>query len=193
MQLQSKLCKGCNKVKFLKEFYKSSRTRDKFCSRCTQCYKDGARKKYDEGYTRFGQGAICILRRCARAKKIPFDLTADFLKPWWLNQPEVCFYCSIDMNKYIEIREFILTYKGINSMVNKFKGFYRSKHLRKTRWMTIDRYDNIKGYTPDNIVKACWICNGFKSNIFNGDQMKIIGPMLISNLISEIETAMEII
>ncbi len=41
--------------------------------------------------------------------------------------------------------------------------------------MTIDRKDNLKGYTPDNVVSACFVCNRIKGNFFTYEDMCKIG------------------
>ena len=53
--------------------------------------------------------------------------------------------------------------------------------------MTIDRKQNDQGYELKNIVKSCWICNSLKNDFFEGDQMKLISPQLISKLKHEID------
>lgn len=45
----------------------------------------------------------------------------------------------------------------------------------ETDIITLDRKDNFKGYTTDNIVGCCYYCNKLKSNLFNEEEMKIIG------------------
>ena len=41
--------------------------------------------------------------------------------------------------------------------------------------MTIDRMDNTIGYTDSNCCIACMFCNGWKSDQFSAEEMKIIG------------------
>jgi len=49
----------------------------------------------------------------------------------------------------------------------------------KTPWMTIDRKDNALGYTPENVVSACFICNRIKSNFFIYEEMLEIGQKYV--------------
>ena len=91
------------------------------------------------------------------------------------------------MDEYQKIRDFILSYKGNNFEIQKFKRFYRNSKHQRIRWMTIDRIHNDKGYEPDNMCKACWICNSLKSDFFDSDQMRLITPKIISKLNSEID------
>ncbi len=74
-----------------------------------------------------------------------------------------------------------------HSIENRCKRFYRSPKHQSIRWMTIDRIENEKGYEPENMVKACWICNSLKGDFFDGEQMKKIAPQIIARLEREIE------
>ena len=42
----------------------------------------------------------------------------------------------------------------------------------------MDRIDNNKGHTTDNVVPCCQICNKVKNNIFTVDEMKKIGKLI---------------
>jgi hypothetical protein len=68
----------------------------------------------------------------------------DFLD-WFMNSPNECFYCN-------------------GAMKNKGLG----------RRLSIDRMDNTKGYTFDNMVKACGYCNSKKGSLYTAEQMKTI-------------------
>jgi hypothetical protein len=149
--------------------------------------KRAVAKAADIGYYRYGKGAIPILQQGADRRGISFDLTSDTLEQWWHSQPDTCYYCGTTLEQYLEIRDFILAYHGKNYEVNKFKRFYRSPKHQSIRWMTIDRVENEKGYEPENMVKACWICNSLKGDFFDAEQMKKIAPQIIARLEREIE------
>jgi hypothetical protein len=188
----------------ISEFHKNFRNKDGLHSYCKTCNKEKAaahlktdkgkvalrraiHKAQDRGYYRYGKGAIPILRQAAQKRGLSFPLTAESLEKWWGSQPDVCFYCGINLDEYLEIRDFILSYKGNSFEINKFKRFYHSPKHQKIRWMTIDRIHNDQGYEPENIAKACWICNSLKSDFFDGDQMRLIAPKIISKLKDEID------
>ena len=143
-------------------------------------------KKANEGYYRYGKGAIPILKQGAQKRGIPFNLTANSLEEWWKEVPDICYYCGITIDEYIEIRDFIISYNGNNFELTKFKRFYRSPKHQVIRWMTIDRKDNEKGYEPYNMVKSCWICNSLKNDFFSAEHMKTISPDIMRKLKSEI-------
>lgn len=63
-----------------------------------------------------------------------------------------CFYCSTDKS---------------SSRIDKLTGF-------TLQYMGIDRINNEKGYTSENVVPCCYTCNRMKSSL-NGDEfLKII-------------------
>ena len=47
--------------------------------------------------------------------------------------------------------------------------------------MTIDRRDNSLGYTRNNVVPACALCNDIKANIFDEAEMLEIGKVVKMN------------
>ncbi|OHE60338.1 MAG: hypothetical protein A2Z47_12695 [Thermodesulfovibrio sp. RBG_19FT_COMBO_42_12] len=202
--MNTKLCVRCNLEKPVSDFHQNFRNKDGFHSYCKKCNKEKAAahlktdkgkaalskaigKAQDRGYYRFGKGAIPILRQGAQKRGISFDLTAESLEIWWHSQLDACFYCGSSLNEYLAIRDFLLSYEGNNFEISKFKRFFRSPKHQVIRWMTIDRKQNDQGYELKNIVKSCWICNSLKNDFFEGDQMKLISPQLISKLKHEID------
>jgi transcription elongation factor Elf1 len=58
-----------------------------------------------------------------------------------------------------------------------------NKHSREwgkglTRAHQLDRKDNTKGYTLDNVVPCCWTCNRLKSDAFTYEEFCMLSPML---------------
>ena len=202
--MKTKICVRCAVVKSDTEFHKNSSNKDGLHSYCKTCNKEKAaahlktdkgkvaakkaiRKAQNQGYYRYGNGAISILRQGATKRGIFLNLTAESLKTWWESMPDVCLYCGISLDDYLKIRDFIIAYEGSNFEVNKFKRFYRNPKHQAIRWMTIDRIHNEEGYKVENIAKACWICNSLKSDFFDSYQIKSIAPKMIEKLKSEIE------
>jgi hypothetical protein len=202
--MNSKICARCGVEKPVSEFHKNSRSRDGLHSYCKTCNKEKAAahlktekgkaalkkavaKAADSGYYRYGKGAIPILRQGAEKRGIGFNLTADILEEWWHRQPDICYYCGLTIDEYLKIRDFIISYDGNNFEISKFKRFYRSPKHQSIRWMTIDRKENDQGYTIENIVKSCWICNSLKNDFFSAEQMRGIATEVMAKLKSWIE------
>ena len=68
-------------------------------------------------------------------------------------------------------------YCGIS---NLFLKFYCEVLSIGTPYMTIDRKDNNGGYTRDNIVGACFLCNKIKGSFFTAEEMKKIGEQFVA-------------
>jgi hypothetical protein len=142
----------------------------------------GYRKLQKVGYFRHGKGGFLILRQGAVARGISFSLTEEEFAHWWQEVPDTCAYCGMSIERYRQLRDVILNYDGDDWEVKKFIRFYRSPKHKAIDWMTIDRADNSRGYELQNIVKACWICNSLKSDFFSPEEMRAVGPGVLSRL-----------
>jgi len=94
-----KTCARCGKQRFFSGFRKNSRNKDGLHSYCKESNKAkvaqhlktekrkvalmrAIAKKADEGYHRYGRGAIPILKQGAKKRGIEFNLTAEELEEW---------------------------------------------------------------------------------------------------------------
>ena len=68
------------------------------------------------------------------------------------NTPKVCYYCGITEE---ECKDFF----------KKNSKFTRGGHRGLS--LEVDRKDSNLGYTEDNVVWACYVCNNSKSNYCN--------------------------
>lgn len=198
-----KLCNKCGETRPNSEFHQNKKMIDGLQAYCKQCMnastkayyqtdrgksaiKKAVQTKADEGYFRFGQGAISILKAGAEKRGIEFDLTAFTLQKWWHATPDVCAYCGISIDDYLALRDALLKYDGHEYGIAKYRRFYRSPKHQAIRWMTIDRVSNELGYAIVNMVKSCWICNSLKSDFFTAKQMRSISPELIAELLTRL-------
>lgn len=194
-----KVCAHCGIEKNESEFTKNRRNSDGLHSYCKECNKAKAKafnltdkgkknveraqkKQFESGYFKYGKGAISNMSKSAEKRGISFELTENLLKEWWVNSSDCCHYCGITIDKYRKIRDFILNYNGDNYNILRYKKFFNLDIHAKISDMTIDRKNNDCGYTLDNIVKSCWICNSMKSDFFSEAEMKIVGKMLIKQI-----------
>lgn len=186
-----KRCTTCGLEKPLEEFPSNKLTRDKrgsWCKACTATYyktgkgKAGVDRLKESGYFRYGKGAISTLSQGAEKRGLPFTLTAESLESWWHDTPDRCAYCGIDTTEFIRLRDAVVSYDGNDYEIVKFKRIFKSPKHATIGWLTIDRVDNGRGYTTDNIVKCCWFCNALKGSLLMHEDMAGIAQMVITRL-----------
>ena len=81
---------------------------------------------------------------------------------WYDNQEKKCHYCKRILDEILADTEDSLN--------------------RRVRRLSIDRIDNSKGYTIDNIVLCCFRCNYTKSDFFTEKEMLKIGKIIQNKL-----------
>ena len=128
-----------------------------------------------------GRGAIRRLRHSAKNRGIEFDLNLREFKKWWDSTPDECSCCGSTIANFIQLRDYIVRYQGTNTEINKFKRMFPANFAKLER-MVVDRIDNTKGYTIDNINKCCHICNSIKGDMIDQTEMELIAPDIISRL-----------
>lgn len=137
--------------KELKYYYKN---REKLIKKSIQYQKDNPEKikQSQLKYTYSPKGVYNQIKKNSKKNGLPLMKQSDFIE-WYDNQQRVCGYCGVCENKLSTIIIYGL----------------RSKRL------TIDRIDNLKGYEQKNLILACDLCNKVKSNIFTRQEMIAIG------------------
>ena len=105
--------------------------------KCRSCYNSGFAPFPGERH------AFRRVRKDARARGLPFDIPFEFFKE---KCHEPCHYCGESDGNSISIR-------------SKVEGRYIVENFR---YNGLDRKDNNLGYTEDNCVPACIICNRAK-------------------------------
>lgn len=174
----TKKCIGCKKIKDLSEFYKQYNTPDGYRYDCKECHiKYQKTFRRGKGYEREWkhrdwQGYLEKVRAYRRTsggyyssfryRKYKLEFTRQEFIYWDNNQVRVCFYCAIPEEIMLQISHF-----------HKKRGtgdFYR---------LTIDRKDNSKGYSLENIVLACPPCNATKGDLFSYLEFKEIAQKYI--------------
>lgn len=85
--------------------------------------------------------------------------------------------------------EFSISYEEFLNVISKAECEYcgklleYNKHSKNwgknlTRAHQLDRKDNTKGYTVDNITCCCWTCNRLKSDVFTYEEFMKLSPIL---------------
>jgi hypothetical protein len=113
--------------------------------------------KQKQIYYKTAKGIYSMLKSKAKNRQIKFNISESQFVEWYKKQDKICYYCK---RKFRDIKK--------NSI--KFDKRY-------TR-LTIERKDNIKGYSIKNIVLACFRCNFTKNNYFTVKEMLKIGKII---------------
>ena len=107
---------------------------------------------YQKQYRTTASSRYSALKSRAKARGIKFDILKDEFLQWFDEHPKYCSYCNVDLTI------------GTNG-----------KHKV---WLTVDRKNNGKHYTLDNITISCMRCNLMKSNDISYELMVRIGKLL---------------
>lgn len=102
-------------------------------------------REYRDKYSRSPKGTHARLKGRAKHDNIVFDMDRDEFVSWWAEQELNCHYCGRSLD--------------VSNGQKKLNGY------------SIDRKDNGKGYTLDNIVLCCNRCNMAKGSWFTEEQM----------------------
>lgn len=106
----------------------------------------------------FERRILHVYRNNAKRRNIKFTITLeDILGVIYEN----CLYCGA------KPYNVMTTTSGSGKKVNY-----------KLLYMGMDRKDNKKGYTPDNIVPCCKRCNRIKSDLFTFEEMLKLSEFL---------------
>jgi len=136
----------------------------------------------DEDMHTFNTRTLDNLKRRAKKLSVPYTLTAESLRDWWITTPDICTYCGSTVDEYLKMRTFIIQYTGDDPVITRFKNVFNLFNHRSIKCMTKDRIDNNKGYTINNLCKSCWLCNYMKGHSFTFDEWQLIAPMIINKL-----------
>lgn len=148
----------------MSEYYKKNKSRiDKYRAEWSKKNKD-LQKKYSKiSYNRFKNTPSSIyktIKGASVARKMPIKVSKKDFLLWYEKVEKKCHYCNLP-EKYCEI-----TANAIN---------------RNVRRLTIDRIDNNKAYSINNILIACYWCNQIKGRILSKKEMEIVGKLVIKS------------
>lgn len=159
-----KLCSNCKEIKSLNEFYKSKKNLTQ--PYCKSCCKQSSKLSYltvrknkektsiaDRLYWSSYKG---YLNRKSKGKNLDFTITVSTIKDLLVKQDNKCYWTKLLLNLEINNEKY------------------------KYNAPSIDRIDNSKGYTPDNICITLWCINRMKGNM---DVTEFV------NLLNNIKTA----
>ena len=107
------------------------------------------------------------IKSSAKKRGLIAPYTNTEYRDWFKSQEQVCSYCGSDVEK-------------INKYLNKI-GINK-----KFRRLAVDRKNSAQGYTYNNIVLACYVCNISKQAIFSHKDFLEIGKNFIRPKIKKI-------
>ena len=173
--MKTKICSRCKKEKSIKEFYLDKRKKDGLYPYCKLCHRDicnnwankhGGLKKWQREYnvkikgTKISTARVYAKKRyIAKQYGIPFNINRDEFIQWYADVKQECTYCGLKVED-----------------IEKYKKFLPNTN---TFYLSIDRIDNSRGYSIDNICLACTRCNLIKSNFFSFEEMMEIGQKYV--------------
>lgn len=173
-------CSKCSAFKDITEFHRDNHGKFGVRSECKECTKlrdsnyrnlnqnvikekmkkwyaenQNKVKNYREKYYKTIEGTWANISSNKINGKHKFEISKEEFFNWYNSVPKLCDYCGYsyeDINK-------ILILLGIK---------------KKLRRLEIDRKDSTKGYSINNIVLACNICNYHKKNFYTYNEFKEI-------------------
>lgn len=176
-----KMCATCNKLLPIGAFAPRAGTYDKLCKTCNDCYgKDRKQPDLQAKYqnsTDAEKSYISIYGSAKRRGK-EFSLTRQQFIQWYNTSTDECHYCKITGPEYSGVMSKL---KSLGKAANGI-GTVASQ-VRYSPRLTIDRKDNEKGYTIDNICKSCWFCNVTKGSLLSEEIMIEVGKEIKSKLV----------
>lgn len=116
--------------------------------------------KSREQYRKWANTAGGIYTSIKNRGRKDFSLDKDSFISWYNGRDKICDYCSMTLE---DIRTLPYPYNRKNGLTK----------------LSIDRMDNTKGYSLDNITLSCFMCNTIKNNFLTYDDMKKIGRTII--------------
>jgi len=165
-----KKCSKCKKIKPLSGFWKSSRQKDGKYTSCSDCQRI-ANKKWRErnpdyelnrrllGRDKTPSRIYSRILDSGKKRNIPIEISREGFVKWHDSQETKCVYCGVFLSELGNQDD---------SQLKKFKNT-----------LSIDRKDNNKGYSVDNMVLACIRCNFIKGDFFTFSEMKEIGKRYV--------------
>jgi len=113
-------------------------------------------KHYLRKYNLTANGIFSHLKQGAKRRHIKILFTKKEFEHWYNKQKQVCYYCA----------------RTVKEIINDKKERTNLKFR-----LSIERTNNKKGYSLNNIVLACARCNMIKGSYFTAKQMLKIGKI----------------
>lgn len=181
-----KHCPTCNKYKPTSSFEARKGTYDKLSKECIKCKQKKQEERANRSceyhrhtYTQRTDAELSYLSIYGSAgrRKKEFNITRSGFIQWYNTTNDQCHYCGIDGSTY----SGIMTKLDETSTDSDLKGL--ASQVKYSPRLTIDRKDNNKGYSLDNICKSCWFCNVTKGVLLTEYDMSLVSSGIYRKLI----------
>jgi hypothetical protein len=159
--LTSKSCPSCRKELPLSKFYKNKNRIPPFSSYCRKCHsKDSNERAWRK--ENVSRSCFYSIKHGAKKRNIPVNILQNDFCEWYDAQKQKCEYCGITKEDIVKI-----------GWGNEFRG--AGKYVR----MSTDRKDSSKGYSLENIVLCCMVCNIVKGMFLTHKEMMVVGKKIM--------------
>lgn len=135
-----------------KERYQYARHAGLFCNFCHLLRRKEKRRSSDRPLETWIREATNTARHRSRE---PSDLTTKFMVDLWHRQNGKCYYSGLPM-------------------LQPIYGSGRNLYVA-----SIDRIDSKKGYTQNNVVWCCFICNAGKQELTSGEYINLCSQVAL--------------
>jgi len=187
-------CRVCNaeyrktpKAKaVMAEYHAEYRKTDK-CKAAEAAYAQSDKgKAATAAYQKTDRGRFANSKSSAKRRGIEFLITFEEYVAL-ITESERCYYCDRTNKECYDLTEFVRNYEGNNARVLKIKIAMDNKTHRSSHF-TIDRCDSNEGYTANNCVCACSLCNVAKGWMISARDFRFLAPGMMTDL-TEVCTA----
>ena len=156
-----KKCSKCLATKPVSEFYRKARS---YASWCKACLKEYSRQRVADGRDRESKIKYEIKNGHVRTTRNALDLKLATMVS--------AIYRNIKKRDYFSRREATITKEQLRDMVYEFceRNYYVVTVKKHPFKPSVDRKDNAKGYSLDN-VRIVWQIENYCKNTFSEDQV----------------------
>jgi len=149
-----KTCRKCIVEKPFSEFSKNKSRKDGYCNYCKLCDREKVRK-----YHQTPEGGNKNLKRHRQNYKDRLREDPSWLKDRWSQEQDNLSqrYKAYKKRAKIKSFKFELTKEVFDALTSK-TCYYCNEYTRGN-FVGLDRVDNDKGYTEDNVIPCCKFCN----------------------------------
>jgi len=136
---------------------------------------------------KFGKTGYTRIKAGAKRRGLPFDIPSpESLIEWWINQPDLCYWCNRHARTIQRLTTRITQAKTDSVFIKKIQrllGFNNNIN----QFLTYDRIDPGQGYNLDNIQKTCMICNAAKGLLVQPEDMPRVSEHVYQRIYKELK------